>query len=149
MYSYCSATLTEVFPCFFLTCKANATVYLAKTGHGPHSSKMFVFFYVLFVLFRSVYCLCANVYCTTATGWQPNCSWQIYHIININIYLIFFTLRRYLSVNTFTFYTAVRLSASIIWFAQVLCIIQISVHYFINNYHSNSLTFIVINTYVL
>ena len=31
-------------------------------------------------LCRSVYCLCVNVYCTTATGWQPNCSWQIYHI---------------------------------------------------------------------
>jgi hypothetical protein len=31
-------TLTEVFPCFFLGCKANARVYLAKTGHGPHSS---------------------------------------------------------------------------------------------------------------
>jgi hypothetical protein len=33
-----SATLTEVFLCFFLSCKANARVYLAKTGHGPHSS---------------------------------------------------------------------------------------------------------------
>jgi len=32
------ATLTEVFPCFFLSCKANARVYLAKTVHGPHSS---------------------------------------------------------------------------------------------------------------
>jgi hypothetical protein len=32
------ATLTEVFPCFFLSCKANARVYLANTGHGPHSS---------------------------------------------------------------------------------------------------------------
>jgi len=46
-----------------------------------------VLFYVLFVLCRSVYCLCVNVYCTTATGWQPNCSWQIYHIISYqNIY---------------------------------------------------------------
>jgi hypothetical protein len=31
-------TLTEVFPCFFFSCKANARVYLTKTGHGPHSS---------------------------------------------------------------------------------------------------------------
>jgi len=30
--------LTEVFPCISLSCKANARVYLAKTGHGPHSS---------------------------------------------------------------------------------------------------------------
>ena len=74
MYSYCSsmysccclcilivvyvfldaATLTEVYPCFFLGCKANARVILAKTGHGPHSSKSVVFFYVLFVLYRSM-----------------------------------------------------------------------------------------------
>jgi len=29
---------TEIFPCFFLSCKANARVNPAKTGHGPHSS---------------------------------------------------------------------------------------------------------------
>ena len=63
-----AATLTEVFPCFFLSCKANARLNLAKTGHGPHSSKIVVLFCVLFVLCRSVYCLCVNVHCTTATG---------------------------------------------------------------------------------
>jgi hypothetical protein len=50
-------TLTEVSPCFFLSCKSNARVKLAKTGHGPHSSTLvvicvvrllFVLFYVLF-----------------------------------------------------------------------------------------------------
>ena len=90
IYSYCvfmylhraswnsSATLTEVFPCLFLSCKANARVKPAKMGHGQHSSKIFV----LFLLCRSVYCLCVcvNVYCTTATGWLPNCSQQIYLI---------------------------------------------------------------------
>jgi len=56
MYFYCvfmclhraswhsSATLTEVFPCFFLSCKANARVKSAKKWHGPNSSKMFVLF---------------------------------------------------------------------------------------------------------
>ena len=56
MYSYClyalfcifcflranwhsPTTLTKGFRCFFFSCKANARVYLAKTGHGPHSSK--------------------------------------------------------------------------------------------------------------
>ena len=34
----CMTTQTEVFPCFFLSCKANARVIPAKTGHGPHSS---------------------------------------------------------------------------------------------------------------
>ena len=96
-------TLTEVFPCFFLSCKANARVTFAKTGHGPHSSKLVVIRVVLslFVLFCCycvllllfalfcyylccfMYCLCVNVYCTTATECLPNCSWQIYHIIYI------------------------------------------------------------------
>ena len=62
------------FSCFFLSCKANARVNPAKTGHGPHSSKIFVLFYVLFVLCRSMYCFCVNVYCTTATVWLPNCG---------------------------------------------------------------------------
>jgi len=34
----CMTTLSEVFPCFFLSCKANARVKPAKTGHGAHSS---------------------------------------------------------------------------------------------------------------
>jgi len=71
MYSYCylcilivcvtvvcvsldAATLTEVFPCFFLSCKANARVNLAKTGHGPHSPKL---------LCCSMYCLFCVVLC--------------------------------------------------------------------------------------
>jgi len=62
------ATLIEVFPCFFLSCKANARVQLDKTGHGQHSSKIVVLLNVLFVLYRSMYCLCVNVYCTAATG---------------------------------------------------------------------------------
>jgi len=74
MYFEVFLILTEIFPCFFLSCKANARVKLAKTGYGPHSStlvvicvvlSLFVLFYVLFV---------CNVYRTTATGCQPNCS---------------------------------------------------------------------------
>jgi hypothetical protein len=51
-------TVNKVFPCFFLSCKANARVKLAKTGHGPHFSTLvficvvrllFVLFYVLFM----------------------------------------------------------------------------------------------------
>jgi hypothetical protein len=31
-----------------------------------------------------MHCLCVNVYCTTVTGYQPNCSKQIYkyHVIS-------------------------------------------------------------------
>ena len=84
IYSYCmfiylhraswhsSANLTEVFPWFFLSCKANTRVKPAKTGHGPHSSK-------IFVLCRSVYCVyvcvcvcvCVNVYLLLPSGGYP------------------------------------------------------------------------------
>jgi len=42
-----SATLTEVFPFFFLSCKANDRVKLAKTEHGQHSSKLGDNYYVV------------------------------------------------------------------------------------------------------
>jgi hypothetical protein len=58
-----SATPTEVFPRFFLSCKANTRVKSAKMGHGPHSSKIFVLFYVLFVLCCSMYCLFCVALC--------------------------------------------------------------------------------------
>jgi len=64
----------RAFPCFALSYKANARLKPAKTGHGQHSSKISVLYYVLFVLCRYVYCLCVNVYCTAAIGWLPNCS---------------------------------------------------------------------------
>ena len=49
-----AATLTEVFPCFFLSFKANARANLAKTGHGAHSPKL---------LCCSMYCLFCVVLC--------------------------------------------------------------------------------------
>jgi len=57
-----SATLIEGFPCFFLSCKANANVKPAKMGQGQHSS-IFVSFCVLFVLCCSAYCLFCVVLC--------------------------------------------------------------------------------------
>ena len=60
-----SANLTEIFPCFYHSCKANPRVKPSKTGHGPHSSNFcvvlcilcFVSFCVLFV------CKCVLYYC--------------------------------------------------------------------------------------
>jgi hypothetical protein len=49
------------FCCFFLICKANASIKLAKTGHGPHSFKLVVICVVnlLFVLFCVLFvCKC-------------------------------------------------------------------------------------------
>jgi hypothetical protein len=65
----CMTTLTEVLSCFFLSSKAKSIVKLTKTGHGPHSSKIclfyyfyailciFVLFYLLFVLFYLLFVL--------------------------------------------------------------------------------------------
>jgi len=85
MYTYCSLRILrrgypEGFQCFFLGRKANARVILAKTGHGPHSSKIVVLWYVLFVLYCSIYCLCVNVYCHRVTT-QLQLTIISYHII--------------------------------------------------------------------
>jgi hypothetical protein len=58
----CMATLTEVFPCFFLSCKANARVKPAFFLFFVLLYAFFVMFYVMFVLCRSLYFLCVYVY---------------------------------------------------------------------------------------
>jgi hypothetical protein len=82
LYSYCmfmylnraswhsSATLTEVFPCFFFGCKANAMVKPAKMGHGPHSSYFCVVLCIVYfcvvlciVYFCVVLCICFMSFC--------------------------------------------------------------------------------------
>jgi len=82
LYSEVFLTLTEFFPCFFLSSKANARVKLAKTAHGPHSSTLvvicvvlllFVLFYVLFV------CKCVLYYC-------PRVKTQL-QLINISYHI--------------------------------------------------------------
>ena len=57
-----SASLTEDFPCFFLSCKANGRVKLRRRSTARTLLKLF-FFCVLFVCKSVLYCLCANVYC--------------------------------------------------------------------------------------
>jgi hypothetical protein len=71
-------TLTGIFPSFFLSCKTNARVKLAKTGHGPHSSRLVLICVVLllFVLFCLLpyvlfVCKCVLYCCHRVT---PNCS---------------------------------------------------------------------------
>ena len=75
-------TLSEVFWCFFLSCKANARVKLAKTGYGSHSSRLvvicvvlvlFVLFYVLFV------CTCVLYYCHRVTTQLQLTNISSYH----------------------------------------------------------------------
>jgi hypothetical protein len=80
------ATLTEVcvwlpglrFSVLFRSCKANARVKPAKTGHGPHYSKMFVLFCVLFV------CMCTVL---LPPGGYPIAvnKYIIYYIISYHI----------------------------------------------------------------
>jgi hypothetical protein len=104
-YVYCTLTevfltrtdafliLTEVFPCFSLSCKANAKVNLAKTGHRQHSSTLLVICVVrlLFVLFYVLF-VCK---CVLPPGDNPIAvnnhiiSYHIsYHIIDISYHII-------------------------------------------------------------
>jgi len=86
--------MTEVFPCFLLSCKANARVKHAKTGHGPHSSYLlccsmyffcvvlciFVFYVIVcFVTFPVLFvCTCVLNNChRVATQLQLNISYII------------------------------------------------------------------------
>jgi len=56
------ATLTEVFPSYFLSCKANARVKPAKTGHGPNSSKFLCC--SMYCFFCVVLCIVCEYMCT-------------------------------------------------------------------------------------
>jgi hypothetical protein len=40
VYSVFTVPSGTLFPCCFLSCKANSRVLFAKTGHGPHSSQL-------------------------------------------------------------------------------------------------------------
>jgi len=64
----CMTTLTEVFPCFFLSCKANTRVKPRKDGTRPALFlvvvSLYVFFFLLFCVFLcSLYCLFCEVSC--------------------------------------------------------------------------------------
>jgi len=105
------STLTEVFPCFFLSCKANARVKPAKTGHGPHSS---------WFLCRSVYCLFCVVPCIVCVymctvllppGGYPIAvkyiSYRMYHIYIYHIlsYHIIYIISYHTTPHHITSYT--------------------------------------------
>jgi hypothetical protein len=56
----------RAFPCFFLSCKANARVKLAKMGHGPHSCSVVNLCCSAIIVLFSYYCvvqlfLCCSV----------------------------------------------------------------------------------------
>jgi hypothetical protein len=70
-----AATLAEVFPCFFLSCKANARVINAKTEHGLHFPNyiflllcMFNFVIVMYVPF----CVFCVLYCCHRVSTQEH-----------------------------------------------------------------------------
>ena len=72
-------TLTEVFPCFFLSCKANARVKLAETGHGPHSSTLVICVVQLLLVLFCVLFVCK---CVLPPGDNPI---AVNKYLNINL----------------------------------------------------------------
>jgi hypothetical protein len=77
------------FPCFSLSCKANARVWFARTGHGQHSSR-FVICVVLFVI-RVVLLLivmfCVLFVCKCVLYYSQRVSTQL-QLTNISISII-------------------------------------------------------------
>ena len=93
LYSEVFLNPTEVFLCFFLSCKANARVKLANTGHGPHSSTLVVICVVrlLFVLFY----LLLVCKCVLPPGDNP---------LTVNKYIISYILSYHISSRLCTFF---------------------------------------------
>ena len=91
MYDYpdclCMTTLTAIFPCFFLSCKANARVKSRKDKARPalFQNVCVVLYIVCFVSFCVFFvCICVLCYCQrVATQLQLNtsCHKISYHII--------------------------------------------------------------------
>jgi hypothetical protein len=73
------ATLTEVFPCFFLSCKANARVYIPRKD-GTRSA-----LFLISELNYSMYCLCVNVYYCYRVSNQLQLNISHHYHISINI----------------------------------------------------------------
>ena len=90
-----SATLTEVFPCFFLSCKANARVKPTKTGARPALFQNFcvVLYIVCFLSFCVLFVCKCVLYCChrvetqlQLTNIYPIISYIVtYHIISYHI----------------------------------------------------------------
>jgi hypothetical protein len=78
----CMATLTEVYPCFSLSCTANARVKPAKTGHGPHSSQfLHCSMYFLFCVVSCIVCVYMRTVLLPPGGYPTAIKYIIsYHI---------------------------------------------------------------------
>ena len=105
LYVYVWLPWLRAFPCFLLSCKPNARVKPAKTGHGPHSSSFLccsmyflccsVYFCVVlcivcFVSFSVLFvCICVLNYChRVTTQLQLNISYHISCTISYISYII-------------------------------------------------------------
>jgi hypothetical protein len=116
------ATLTEVFLCLFLGCKANARVKPAKTWHGSLSSK--IFYCSTYRLFCVVLCIVCVYMCTVLLppGGYPIAvkyiiSYHIsYHTIHISSYHISYHISyRVVSYHVISYHISYIISYHIIY----------------------------------
>jgi hypothetical protein len=110
------------FPCFFLSCKANARVILAKTGHGPHSSSSvkLVFVLLLLVLLFYGYFMLLYVYFIL---FYVILYYSMYSFILLYVYFILFYVILYCSMYYFTLLY--------VYFILFYVILYCSMYYFI------------------
>jgi hypothetical protein len=87
MYSYCSATLTEVFPCFFLSLRQMPGYNSPRRGTARTVPIYFCVVLCIFFLCCSVYCLCVNVYCTAAVLFVCKCVLYCCHRVATQLQL--------------------------------------------------------------
>jgi hypothetical protein len=87
----CMTTLTESFPCFLLSCKANARVKPAKDVARPALFLIYVVYILWFVLFSVLFlCVCVPYYYhRVATQFQLNISYRI--LSKIGLCLLYLT----------------------------------------------------------
>jgi hypothetical protein len=83
-----STTLTEIFPCFCLSYKANSRVQLEKTRHGPNFPVSFFLFSVMYVPF-SVFCVLFVCKCVLYCCHRESTQLQLKLIIIIIIIIIY------------------------------------------------------------
>jgi hypothetical protein len=87
VYWKSSATLTEIFPCSLLSCKANARLKVAKTGNGPHSSQLVFICVVLLLCCAVVNCVVLCIVCFVLFCVLSVCKCVLYYCHRVSTQL--------------------------------------------------------------
>ena len=131
------------FPCFFLSCKADARIKQPKTGHGLHCSKSLCC--CMYCLFCVVLCIVCVYMCTVLLppgGYPITVKYIIYRIIAYHIYHIYHIYHRII-YRTISYHISYHISSYHISYHIITYIIIYIIPYniiYITSYHIISYT---------